>query len=431
MNKSTFLIALILCGRAFSNDALDLLEGRKDASEITVPPSPEGTAPASADGRKITYPEQQWPPSPLDPYWQRTILHSDPDNPYLQKVALTGLFEWQGAWGKTNSNDGDRNLDNTRTRRARLGARMRIFRNTDIEATGEFAGDSDHHGVERLSGTTEIRPDTSVTYGKFRPTFGTEYRTPDELLPYHDRSLLSNLLAPASTIGIAANYKRGEWDFALAWFSNDFDPYIPSIEGPGFLNLGISKTVSRMSGNQPTRTRWHLDYVHNLDPDGSETIPRFDVKGRRSANGNQLVTSNPAFRHLLSTGVTLESPTYGFSGDFMWGRGDTTVWGMNLSPYYWAIPGRLKIVGRYHFADSDDPGALITSLGASSDPYFDDSPFIVGDEFHSFYLGANWHIDQNRLVLMGGLEYSDMKDDSGGGAGFDSWIWHTGARLSF
>lgn len=428
------LILLSLFGAAalHANEALDVLEGRKDAADISLPVAPEGSEPASKVKRRITYPEHQWPPGPLDPFWQRSVIYANPENPYVQEVAITGMLEFQAAIGKTEISGSDSvTNDGTRTRRARLGARMRVFRNTDIEAQAEFAGESDYHGIERLSARTEIRPDTSVTYGKFRPRFTTEYLREAEELAYSDRSMLTNMLAPSRTLGVMLNYQRDDWEYGLGWFSNDADPYIPSIEGPGFISMNISRTSSEMTDGVPVRTKWSVDYIHHLDPGGSDAIPRYDIAGRRSANGNQLVSRNPQFRHLLTTGVSIESPRYGFDGDFTLGRGDSTVWGLTLSPNYWAIPGVLKIVGRYHYADSDDAGSLVATSGASADPFFDDSPFYIGDEYHSFYVGANWHIHRDRLVLMNGLEYGAMKDDSGAGFETDAWIWHTGLRASF
>ena len=424
----SLLILTLLPGLVPANEALDVLEGRREASDIQLPP---GAVPGDSVKQKIIYPEQQWPPGPLDSYWKRSVVHDEPDNPYVQKVAVTGSFELRGGWGEVNGGSDDGSLDSTRTRRARLGTRMRVFRNTDIEATAELAGDSDYHGIERLSARTGIRPDTSVTYGKFRPKFTTEYATEEELLPFPDRAMLTNLLAPARTLGVMVHHQRDDWDFGLGWFSSDADPWIPGIDGPGFVAMNIGHTFVEMSGGQPMRTRWHLDYIHNFDPGGSSSLPRYDVAGRRSANGNQLVTSNPAFRHLLSTGISMEAGRFGFDGDFMIGKGDATVWGMTLSPYYWAIPGKLKVVGRYHMAETDDPGALIATAGVSSDLHFDDTPFSIGDEYHSFYLGANWHIDQNHLVLMSGLEHATLTDEAGGGFDTDSWIWHAGARLAF
>ena len=64
-------------------------------------------------------------------------------------------------------------------------------------------------------------------------------------------------------------------------------------------------------------------------------------------------------------------------------------------------------------------------------PCFDSSPFFIGDEYHSFYLGANAHLYQDRMVLMTGLENVILKDEAGAAFNTESWIWHTGVKASF
>jgi hypothetical protein len=436
--KSSVFTAIILVSLsvAHANDALDVLEGKKNADEIVLPPAAEG----SVAEESLVYPETirpEWQTRTFDPVWARAVLFEDESNPWVQHVAITGFFEWQAAFGKaevdgvgvTPSQNID--LDSTRTRRARLGARIRAFRNTDIEAVGEIAGDSDYSGIERLSARTEYLPGAGVSYGKFRPRFTAEYRQEQEFSPYPDRAMLVNMLAPATTLGIHFDYRHKDWEYGIGWFSGNSDPYIPSLRGDGILALNLSRTFVEPSGDSVMRTRWHLDYVHNFDAGRSDSAPRYNVAGRNSANGNQFVASNPAFRHLFSTGFTLEQERFSFLGDFMIGKGDTTAWGLTLSPGYWAVPGYLEIVGRYHYAGSDDPGALVATMGASGDPFFDSSPFFIGDEYHSFYLGANAHLYQNRMVLMTGLENVILKDEAGAGFNAEAWIWHTGVKTSF
>ena len=426
-----FIPFVILCGLVHANEALDVLEGKKNAADIALPPATEESAGEASPG-SLVYIEPQWAPSPLDPVWARAVLFEDVGNPWIQQIAVTGFFEGQAAFGEVEVDGSDDvNLDGSRTRRARLGARLRAFRNTDIEANAEFAGNGDYRGVERLSGATEFAPGKSVKYGKFRPTFTAEYATEDRYLPFPDRSMLVNMIAPSSTLGIQYQDRGEKWDYGMGWFSSDAHPDLPGIEGDGFLSFNLGYTTIEPSGESTMRTRWHLDYIHNLDGSRSGSIPRYDIAGRLSANGNQLVTQNPAFRHLVSTGVTIDQQDFSFTGDVMLAKGDTTAWGLTLSPTYWLIPGTLKLVGRYHYAGSDDPGALVATMGASADPAFDSSPFFIGDEYHSFYLGANLHLYEDQMVLMGGFEKIILDDENGGSFNTDATMWHTGAKVSF
>ena len=436
MNPIRPILLASLASLAHANEALDMLEADK---KPTAAPASAGTT-AGVLRENLVYPEAVWPEwqtRAFDPVWARAVLFEDDSNPWVQHLAITGFFEWQAAFGKAEVDGVDAtpsenvDLDSSRTRRARLGARIRAFGNTDIEATGELAGNGDHSGIERLSARTELRPDTGVTYGKFRPQFTAEYRQEPEFSPYPDRAMLVNMIAPATTLGVQFDYRRNDWEYGLGWFSSDSDPYIPAPGGDGILALNLARTFVEPSGNTLMRTRWHLDYLHNFDAGNSDSIPRYDIAGRCSANGGQLVSDNPAFRHLFSTGFTLEQDRFSFLGDFMIGKGDTTAWGLTLAPTWWAVPGVVKIVGRYHYAGSDDPGSLVATMGASADPFFDSSPFFIGDEYHSFYLGANAHFYQDRLVWMNGLENIILKDEAGAGFNAEAWIWHTGVKASF
>ena len=434
MRTSAILcLAAALAGPAVANEALDILEGNKSVDEVTLPPLPEEETAALEDQPAVFVPPT-WKENPvLDDVWSRAVLFEDESNPWIQQLAIMGLYHWNGSWG-TAEVDGaaNVNLDTTRTRRARLGARMKIFGNTEIEAVGEFAGDANFQRIERLKGRTQVLANHYIDYGKFRPTFGIEQSKDPQQLLTPERSLLASMLMPDSTLGIMFSQDCDPWDWGIGWFSGAQDRYIPGVQGDGFVvaNLAYNGT-ERLEDGSVMRTRWHLDYIYNLDGNESRSLPRYKTGGRLAANGGQRILRNPSFRHMVSTGVQLEGDRFAFEGDFQIANGDLNAWGLTLTPSYWVVPGTLKLVGRYHYADTDDPGGLVGGLGAGSDPFFDTSPVFIGDEFHSFYLGANLHVYQDRMVLLNGVEYALMKDEAGGGFETDAVIWHTGARVSF
>lgn len=428
--------SLILLAAALplpANEALDILEGNKSVEEVELPPLPEGAEGADDEEGEVTFVEPEWAPSPLDPIWSRSVLFEDESNPWIQQLALMGYLEFAGAWGDAEV-EGAPNVgrDGTRTRRARLGARMKIFGNTEIEAVGEFAGNDDYQRLERLKAKTRVLPNHYVEYGKFQPRFGIEQsKEPGELLT-PERSFLANMLMPASTLGVVFSQDCAPWDWGLGWFSADSDPYLPGLEGDGFVSASLGyESAERLEGGDVMRSRWHLDYIYNMDGDESASVPRYEVAGRVAANGNQVIARNPAFRHLLSTGVELESERFLFEGDFQLAHGDLNAWGLTITPSYWVVPGTVRLVGRYHYADTDEAGGLVGGIGVGGDPFYDDSPLFVGDEYHSFYLGANVHLYRDEVVLLNGLEYAILKDDAGGGFETDAWIWHSAARVSF
>ena len=427
-----FLSCIVGTAPVIANEALDILEGTTDPDSVILPPLPgeegiEDTAPP-------VFVRPGWEASPvMDDIWARAVLFEDESNPWVQQLAVMGMLHWGGSWGTAEVEGGSNvNMDTTRTRRARLGARLKMYGNTEIEAVGEFAGSGDFQRIERLKGRTQLMPNYYVDYGKFRPRFGIEQsRDPQQLLT-PERTLLANMLMPSSTLGVSFSQDCEPWSWSIGWFSADTDRYMPGLEGNGMLVANLAyEAPERLESGEVVRTRWHLDYVHDLDGGGGESLPRYRVAGNRSANGGQPILRNPAFRHLVSAGVEVEGERMAFESDFQIANGDLNAWGLTLTPSYWVIPGTLRVVGRYHYADTDTAGGLIGGLGVGSDPFYDTSPLFVGDEFHSFYLGANLHLYQDKMVLLNGIEYSIMKDDAGGGFQTDAWIWHTGARVSF
>ncbi|QTN31459.1 hypothetical protein HZ994_03650 [Akkermansiaceae bacterium] len=431
-------LLLLTASLASANEALDVLEGKVDANSILLPPreTREGAEAGEERVENLIYLEPEWAASPLDAIWSRSVLYDSAANPWIQQVAISGYFDFQSGFGSAETDPSgaiparDTDLDGTRTRRARLGARFRAFNNTEIEAVGEFAGDSDYRGIERLKAYTRFSDTTGVTYGKFRPNFGTESRTEPQLSPYPGRSMLTNLISPASSLGVSFHRAGQNFDYDIGWFSGDFDPNIPSIRGDGFLNLSISRSFVEKSGDTLSKVRWHADYIHNFDAGRSNPMG-YEIAGKRSANGNQLIVQNPSYRHLFSTGVRIDSDRHSFIGDFQLARGDTTAWGLTAGATYWAIPGTLNLVGRYHYAGSDDPGALVFAPGNSGDLLYDSSPLFIGNEYHSLYLGANLHLYKDSLVIRNGLEYGIITDDAGAGFNTDSFTWQSGASISF
>ncbi len=429
---------LLGIGLLQANEALDVLEGNKKASEVKLPPAPEDSIVSQkAERESVVYIQPHWAPSPLDSVWAKAMLFEDPSNPWVQQAAITGFFDAHAAFGRATIQDGGggpdthADLDGSRTRRARLGARLRMFGNTEVEAVGEFAGSEEFRGIEKLSAQTTIQPGTKVKYGKFRPQFPLEHDD-NEISAYPNRSMLSNMLSPRSSLGIMLSKTHADWEYGLGWFSSDQHPDLPGIEGDGFLAFNLARNFVEPAGITNRRMRWRLNYIHNFDANRSDPLSRYDLVGLFSANGAQALTRNPAYRHLVTTGVHFEQDNFSFDSEVMFGMGSVDrAWGLTLSPNYWLIPGTLKLVGRYHYAESRDAGGLISTMGVNGDPLFDSTPFFIGNEYESFYLGANLHLYENQMVLMGGLEQIELSDDAGAGYNTDASIWHLGAQMSF
>lgn len=438
MRISALHLLLLAAPLAHANEALDVLEGKIDANSIILPPReiPEGEEAEEERAENIIYLPPEWAPSPLDAVWSRSILYDDSSNPFIQQFAFAGQYDFSASFGKAETIPSgatparNTDLDGTRTRRARLGARIRAFNNTELEAMGEFAGDTQFRGVERLKAYTQFSETTGFTYGKFRPNFGTESRAEPSLSPYPYRSTIHNMVAPAAALGVSIHHTGETLDYDIGWFSSDYDPDFGSMGGDGMINLSVSRTFVERTGDTLARTKWHVDYLHNFDA-GRSNPQGYDIAGRRSANGNQLIVQNPAYRHLFSVGVKMESDSSSFTGDFQFAKGDSTVWGLSLGATHWLIPGTLNLVGRYQYAGTNDALGIVAAPGNSGDLRYDASPFFTGDEYHSFYLGTNLHLYKDSLLIRNGVEYMILNDDAGQSFDTEAFTWKTGAQISF
>jgi hypothetical protein len=439
MKPHTLLPLAALLGTLHANEALDILEGKKNANDVVVAP-PAGEAPilsgavgtASADG-KVTKPFVPSEPSEFskksheifDPIWAKTTIIKDEENPYIQELTMIGLFEATGAWGQvettTATTTAQRNLDDIAMRRAQLGARMKAFYRTEITGVVEMAGNSRMNGIQTLKARTEISENTGITIGKFRPLSNQENGTPDGELLTTERSLFSNMIAPADSLGVMFDAKNKDWSYNLGWFSGDYSDMIPNVKNNGFINAGMAyETTGKTETGVPLRSRWYLNLLHNLDKDGSEVMPRHP-------HG-----SSAYYDDIVSTGFSVQQDRFGLQGDFMIARGDKNAWGFTLTPSYWIMPSTIQLVGRYHYADTDQINALSGGYGTTTDPFFSGNESVInGDEYHSFYFGANVHLYENRMIISNGIEYSIFKDELDTGDETKSLLWQSGARLSF
>jgi len=438
--RALFCVAALsqLAQPTFANEVLDILEGSKKAEDVKVAPLPEGQAPLSgaigatnADGKTMK-PFVPSTPSAfsvkshelLDPYWAKTTIIKDENHPYVQEFSLTGLFEGNAVWGDVETTNGatttKNNVDDITMRRAQLGARMKAFYRTEITGVAELAGPSRVNGIQTLKARTAISENTGVTLGKFRALSTGENNTADADLRTAERSLLSNMIAPADTLGVMFDAKNKNWLYSLGWFSGDFDDMLPGIKNDGFINAGIAYEQTTPTEVGPAlQSRWYLNYLHNLDRNNSQVLPR---PGITTLNYDQVI----------STGFSFQQDRFGFQGDFTLARGDSNSWGITLMPTYWMMPGAVQLVARYHYADTDQANGLFGGFGTGADPFFaNNGASLQGDEYHSFYVGADVHLYENRMILRNGFEYSIFLDELDSTAETESLLWQTGAKISF
>jgi hypothetical protein len=139
---------------------------------------------------------------------------------------------------------------------------------------------------------------------------------------------------------------------------------------------------------------------------------------------------------MVSTGIEVSSDRFDFGGDFLLAKGDrNTAWGMTLTGRYWILQDAVRFVGRYNYADSDDPGGLSVgygvpgALGDSTQPMLGYGTVLTGDELHNFYAGLDWHIIKDYFLLSTGAELKLLDNEMG--ADSSTFFWRTGGRVAF
>ncbi len=390
-----YSLPLLMANSLFANKALDLLD-----AEPTQPGEIYQTIGGVAPSAKS--PIEKPPPPPEHPApperWPKEVkplvtYEMVRKNPYLQEIALRGNFDYQLHSGSEAQDSG--------LRRSHLGIALRAFYDLEIEADAAFDSSGDYLGFETLRAKYAFHDKLALSVGKFRPSFSSEYSTDPSLRWFPDLSPLLAQLAPASSLG--ALLEGQGWK--LGYFSGDSDRNIPDIDGRGFLLAGLE------------HRGWHLDYIHNFDRGRSEAIPL-------------------AYRHLFSTGVKVSSGSYDFASEFFLAKGDeNTSWGVTLRAARWLVQDAFRLVGRYHYAASDQAGGILSGFGVArpiSDvgQPFQYNTFSTADSLHSFYLGVNAHFFEDNLLWGAGLEYRTLSG-ADASADLDSWNWSTHARLAF
>jgi hypothetical protein len=328
------------------------------------------------------------------------------------EIAPRGLFEYQYQ---------DRSIARgARLSRARVGVALQTYYGIEVLADAMLSSSGDYLGWESLRASVPLNDQISLSVGKFPPPFSTEYSRDASIRWFPNLSPLLAQIAPASSIGAMLEGRGEELDWKLGWFGGGTDRSLPGLDGKGYLLASVAASSNRggsESSNEAGYHRWHLDYLHNMDAERSESIVR-------------------GYRHLVAAGLQYSAGRFDFYSDLLLARGDgNTVTGVTAAGSYWLLQDSIRLVARYDYARSRDPGGVVTgwgipSIGADAIHPSDFPVSTVARQMTSIYTGINFHLDDNHFIIGSGLEYRSLSDVAGDDD-FTSWGWNTFARYSF
>jgi phosphate-selective porin len=164
----------------------------------------------------------------------------------------------------------------------------------------------------------------------------------------------------------------------------------------------------------------HFAYNFRAGFDASEYLPEdisagvfFDTVQNQDNNSDEAYQ----FQDSYSLGAEVEVGAFGIMGNFLWGQlteDDADITGFVVMPWFYVTP-KLQIVGQYDYLDSNTSstiGVQSRYLGRTAiDDDKGDSSADKGDNWQSWYLGANYYISGNNLKVMGGLAYSTLENE--------------------
>ncbi|MDA0766630.1 MAG: porin [Verrucomicrobia bacterium] len=406
---------------AWGNAALDFLEAELGEEELQAENVSEED-PVEASKKVVEAVEDpslptRWNPE-LVPLLSVNLAPTEGDT-----LALRGLYEWRLDHGEVDVFGGDgQKVDSSRARRARLGVALKTFYQTELQADVLFEGDADYAGIETLMARVPVGDSLLISGGKFPPPFTLEYTQDAAVRWTRELSPMVAQMVPASSLGLMAQGRSERWDWKLGWFSGDADRDVPSWRGDGYLlaGLGYSAYAIPPAGGDPGASawhRWHLDYIYNADGARSRSVPM-------------------GYEHLLATGFQYSSGRVDFMNDFLMARGDaSSAYGLTMTGGYWLMEDALRMVARFDYGKSNDPGGILAGWGVPAGGAEALQPFSypvmhAGGELYSIYAGLDLFLYDQNLILSSGLEMRTLKEviDSGD---IDSLIWQTGGRIAF
>ena len=344
--------------------------------------------------------------SAFDRIWSVPLLHKDNDADLLNELRLVGRLHLDNY--VLDSNVGD--ASDLVVRRARLGARARLFRKLEanIQTDLNLEGGPLYNRLTDAYLAWTFSDAAELTVGKHSVKFTLEGATSSSELLTIDRSnVANNLWFTAEYVpGVSVSGSSGPWSYNTGVFSGGRDNgEFGDVDGGTFWLGSVGRDFADALGVKEAVVR--ADYVYNdPDPDSDFTRP---------------------FQHVAALVLMLEADGWGVSGDVVAGDGflgQSDVFGATLVPWV-SLTDRLQLAGRYGYLNSDGPNGLrfaryenVVSRGR-------------GDRYHELYAGLNYQIYGNKLKLQTGLTYANMRDRAGDGGAYDGVTWTTGFRLSW
>ena len=344
--------------------------------------------------------------SAFEPIWDAATLVKDDDADVLNELRVTGRLHLDNY--VLESDQGD--ASDLVSRRARLGAKARLFGNLDaaVEADLDLEGGRFFNRLTDAYLAWTFSDAAKLTVGKHSAKFTLDGATSSGDLLTIDRSNVANnfWFTDEYAPGISLNGKSGKWSYNTGVYSGgEENRGFGNFKGGVFWLGSVGHDFGEALGVEKALLR--ADYVYNEpDPQSDATRP---------------------YEHIGALVFQLDAGNWGFSGDLVRADGflgQSDGFGATATPWV-NLTDRLQLAGRYTYVKSDDPNGV--RLGRYENVVVPGR----GDRYHELYGGLNYYIFGNKLKAQTGITYANMRDRAGDGGAYDGWTWTTALRFSF
>ena len=342
--------------------------------------------------------------SSYEDLWDIPHLYSNSEAFWLTDLKLVGRYQWQMADVSSNLPDYSTN----EIRRARLGTEAKLF-GGDYKVKAEFNIDhdrgSDHYPEEIYIQYNGNSLPFSVTLGLQKPKWSYELSTSSRKILTFERSQIINHLGPKKSAGISLNGELDKYEYALGIYRGDTIHTHKGGSVFGDPDIAGEFTLASISQDYSESSRfdeavWKFDWLHNSDAASNAAKP---------------------YKNSFSLNHSLQQGAWGLHSDLIHAQGDAgndDKSAIIMMPTY-DLTDKLQLVCRYTCSNGDGlkPNKRYEKKAGANN----------GDSYHSFYMGLNYYLNDHKLKLMGGIEYSEMD----GGNDYDGYTIFSGLRLYF
>ena len=347
-------------------------------------------------------------PSTYDRIWgDFTQWYADDTNPVIQRLALSGRLHYEFA--SVESDQGNHSEWNLR--RLRIGPRITLFRKFTFHSEVELDPQRNDPLYVRF---TDLylqwarTPRLALTVGKQSAPFTLDGATSSRELLSIDRSnLANNLWFPQEYLpGLSLSGRSGQWAYRGAVYSSG----------------AANREFGEFTGGTVTLGVVSYDFAPKLSVKEALLTGNYVYQ---TADVDNTFTRRLA--HIGSINFRLEDTKWGARADVSTAvgyLGQSDMWALQAMPFF-NVTGKLQVVGRYTFIESDMPNGILLATYESR---------VVsgrGDEYNEMYFGANYYFYGHRLKLQSGVQFAEMNDRAGDGGEYSGVAWTTGLRIGW